>query len=218
MNEYSFVSTSTRPAATASPADKCEAILAAALALFAERTFDGTAVPLIAERAGVAAGTIYRCFDSKEALVNTLYRRWKGALSSTVAEAMAAGSTDEERFRLMWRGLWRFASSEPRALAFIETQHHGSYLDDESRALAASNEEAAVAYVRAAQDAGAIRQAPPGMLIALVFGAFVGIVKQAGPAGLTLDEAAMLASADVMWSALRSVTDEKSAARREESR
>ena len=79
--------------------DKREAILDAALELFAERTFDGTAVPLIAERAGVAAGTIYRYFDSKEALVNALYRRWKGELRRRAGEAIAAGGTHEERFR-----------------------------------------------------------------------------------------------------------------------
>lgn len=215
---YSFVSTPTATVAAASRADKREAILAAALALFAERTFDGTAVPLIAERAGVAAGTIYRYFGSKEALVNALYRRWKGALHSAFEESMTAGSTDEERFRLMWGGLWRFASSEPRALGFLETQHHESYLDEESRALTASIDAATMSYVQAAQEAGAIRQASPGMLIALVFGAFVGIVKLAGPAGLVYDEAAMHASADVMWSALRSGTDDKGGAHKKGSR
>src|SRR6202521_3088084 len=158
MNIHSMGALMATSTTRGASADKREAILAAALALFAERTFDGTAVPLIAERAGVAAGTIYRYFDGKEALVNALYRRWKGELSSTLAEAMAAGGTHEERFRLMWGGMWRFASEEPRALAFLETQHHESYLDEESRALAASIEAAAVSYVRAAQDAGAMRQ------------------------------------------------------------
>src|SRR6478736_3876176 len=100
-----FVTGTTTTIAHSTP-DKREAILEAALELFAERTFDGTAVPLIAERAGVAAGTIYRYFDSKEALVNALYRRWKGALRDALAQAMAVGGTDEERFRLMWEGLW----------------------------------------------------------------------------------------------------------------
>src|SRR5689334_15289154 len=57
--------------------DKREAILAAALELFVERGFYGTAVPEIAERAGVGAGTIYRYFESKETLVNELYREQK---------------------------------------------------------------------------------------------------------------------------------------------
>jgi len=48
--------------------DKQRQILDAALGLFAERGFHGTRVPLVAEAAGVATGTIYHYFDSK--------RRW----------------------------------------------------------------------------------------------------------------------------------------------
>ena len=204
----------TRPTANAASADKREAILAAALSLFAERTFDGTAVPLIAERAGVAAGTIYRYFDGKEALVNALYRRCKGELRDVLAGAIAAGRTHEERFRLMWRGQWMFAVEHPHALAFLETHHHEAYLDPESRALGAEIEAAATAYVRAAQKDGAMRAGSPGILIALVFGAFVGIVKQAGPGGLTHDEEAIRASADVMWSAVRAGIDDKNTTHR----
>src|SRR5215510_1707077 len=57
--------------------DKREAIMNAALELFVERGFFGTIVPEIADRAGVGAGTIYRYFDSKEALVNAIYREPK---------------------------------------------------------------------------------------------------------------------------------------------
>jgi AcrR family transcriptional regulator len=56
------------------------------LDLFAERGFYGTAVPLIAERAGVGAGTIYRYFDNKEALVNALYQKWKAELFHATLE------------------------------------------------------------------------------------------------------------------------------------
>src|SRR5688500_10180049 len=58
-------------------ADKREAFMNAALELFVGRGFHGTAVPEIAEMAGVGAGTIYRYFESKEALVNALYRQEK---------------------------------------------------------------------------------------------------------------------------------------------
>src|SRR4051812_14698782 len=57
--------------------DKRESIMSAALDLFVERGFFGTAVPEIADRAGVGAGTIYRYFESKEALVNAIYREQK---------------------------------------------------------------------------------------------------------------------------------------------
>lgn len=58
---------------------KRELIMNAALALFVERGFDGTTVPMISEKAGVGAGTIYRYFENKEALVNSLYQKYVGS-------------------------------------------------------------------------------------------------------------------------------------------
>src|SRR5712691_447598 len=46
---------------------------AAALYLFAERGADATPVPMIAERAGVAVGSLYRYYANKEELVARLY-------------------------------------------------------------------------------------------------------------------------------------------------
>jgi len=74
--------------------DKREAIMGAALDLFVERGFHGTAVPEIAQAAGVGAGTIYRYFEHKEALVNALYRPEK--------QAFAARGPDGRRNRGAW--------------------------------------------------------------------------------------------------------------------
>ena len=51
-----------------------ERISAAALALFAERGFDGTTTRAIAQRAGVNEVTIFRTFGSKEALFRQVAR------------------------------------------------------------------------------------------------------------------------------------------------
>jgi AcrR family transcriptional regulator len=189
------------PVATAE-SDRREAILDAALVLFAERTFEGTAVPLVAEAAGVAAGTIYRYFPSKEALVNALYQRWKGQLHDNLAAAIAAGGTPREQFGQLWRALWRFGATHPRAIAFLETHHHAPYLDEESVALGARIESETHAFVRAAQSSGAIRDTDPATVVALVMGAFGGLVKRAGPAGLREDDPLAATTEEMMWSAL----------------
>ena len=84
---------------TAHDTDKGEAILAAALDLFVERGFHGTSVPSVAERAGVAAGTIYHYFASKEALVNALFKRWKGEISTRVISEFPFERPVREQFR-----------------------------------------------------------------------------------------------------------------------
>ncbi|MFN0246911.1 MAG: TetR/AcrR family transcriptional regulator, partial [Kofleriaceae bacterium] len=77
--------------------DKREAILDAALELFVERGFFGTAVPEIADKAGVGAGTIYRYFESKEALVNAIYRQQKQRFAHVVLADFPASSSTREQ-------------------------------------------------------------------------------------------------------------------------
>jgi AcrR family transcriptional regulator len=134
MNDHSAMASNRTQ--VAEPSGKREAILDAALRLFSEHTFDGTAMPLIAEQAKVGAGTIYRYFDSKEALVNAVYRRWKAEMNRILLDEAPRGVTPRTEFGHWWRGLWRFAQENPAAFTFLETHHHESYLDEESRALA----------------------------------------------------------------------------------
>jgi len=53
--------------------DKRAEIIRAALELIAEHGFHGAPMAMIAEKAGVAAGTIYRYFESKDVLITELH-------------------------------------------------------------------------------------------------------------------------------------------------
>ena len=99
---------------------KREAILDAALHLFAERGFHGTAVPLVAKRAQVGAGTVYRYFDSKEALVNVLYREWKVRLSDAVLHEFPFDQTFREQLHVYWTRTVEFAVKYPKSFDFLE--------------------------------------------------------------------------------------------------
>src|SRR5262245_41831734 len=107
MNIHSSVT----PSHTEDP--KAEAILKAALELFVERGFHGTPVPEIAERAGVGAGTIYRSFANKEALVNVLYRRWKQSLAEKMISEFDPDRPAREQFRGVWERTADFALAHP---------------------------------------------------------------------------------------------------------
>jgi AcrR family transcriptional regulator len=157
--------------------DKREVILAAALGLFAERGFHGTAVPLVAERAGVGAGTIYRYFESKEALVNALYQKWKGELLTRVVTDFPGGASAREQFTAVWRRLANFVLENPEVYTFLELHHHGSYLDAESRALDNRLHDFAVGTIQRAQADGILKRVDPELLLALVHGAFIGVLR-----------------------------------------
>jgi AcrR family transcriptional regulator len=94
-------------------ADKREAIFAAALELFAERGFHGTAVPLVAEKAKVGAGTIYRYFESKEALVNALYQSEKRLMLDALLADFPFDKPHREQFRVFFQRMASYAKTRP---------------------------------------------------------------------------------------------------------
>jgi TetR/AcrR family transcriptional regulator, repressor of fatR-cypB operon len=171
----------------------------AALELFAERTYGATPVPEIAARAHVGAGTVYRHFESKEALANAVYRRCKTAMHDKLLAAVAGGGPAKDQFLRIWKGLAEFAAADPTALRFLELQHHDEYLDDESCRLRDRVFGTAESFLTAGQRAGAIRQEQPGMMIALAFGAFVGLFKESMVGRYTLDEAAIMRAGESAW-------------------
>lgn len=181
---------------------KSEAVLEAALRLFTDRGYEATSVPQIAGAAGVGVGTIYRYFPSKEALVNELFRYWKGRLLQALTQAIVA--TDggpQAAFQALWTALVTFQSAHPAAFQFLEMHYHGGYLDTDSQAVVAEVSELLAGYVTAG--AGVLKPLPAPVLTAIVFGAFVGLVKAAAAGELKLDPATLAAAGACCWAAIR---------------
>jgi AcrR family transcriptional regulator len=83
-----------------------ERIVGAAVKLFAEQGWDGTTTRDLATAAGIATGTLFNYFQSKEAVAATLVA---DALAKAQREFEstrdAAQSLEEDLFSLIWTGL-----------------------------------------------------------------------------------------------------------------
>jgi AcrR family transcriptional regulator len=183
--------------------DKADAILAAALDLFVEKGFHGTSVPSVAEKAGVAAGTIYHYFASKEALVNALYKSWKAQIAAALVTGFPFEKPVREQFRTIWERMADFAIEHPKELAFLELHHHGSYLDDESRRIENQTVDFGVEMVKRAQAEQAIKPLDPAMLVELANGAFLGVFRGAREGKLPLTKATLMDAERCCWEAVR---------------
>jgi len=113
--------------------DKRQAIIEAATELFAVRGFHGTPVPSIAEKAGVAVGTIYRHFPDKERLASEAYCHWKSAATKAVLAVYNRVLAPREQFGRSWRAMCAFALEHSAAIRFTEMQA-GPYLDEPAHA------------------------------------------------------------------------------------
>ena len=180
-------------------ADKRRRILRAALELFAERGFHGTAVPDVAERAEVGPGTIYRFVASKEELVNVLFRETKARLGQALMHGDDPSHEPRARFLALWDRLYAFAESDPVAVHFLELQDHAPYLDPTSRAVEHGVLLPIVEAVIAMQARGVLRaDLRPDVLIAFAWGGFVGLLKAERAGYLRLD-AELVRSAALVW-------------------
>lgn len=212
MNEYSFIIKLTLDEFWAGGGmartgaqkivDKRAAIIDAAVSLFASQGFHGTAVPDIAERAGVAAGTIYRYFETKEALVNALVAERKQAMLDAFVAAIGAGGGLETRFRRAWRQMVAFAIAHPDDFRFFELHHHETYIGDACRAVGDRLMAAAVGFVSEIVRAHGRTTPGPEVLVSLVWGGLVGLLKSADQRYLTLDAQMVDAAGLVLWHAI----------------
>ncbi len=182
--------------------DKRRIILDAALVAFAERGYHGTAVPEVADAAGVGTGTLYRYFANKEALVNEVYRDAKQRLRAALLDGAPAldparRGSGEVWFAELWRRLGAFAKAEPDAFRFLEMQDHAPYLDAASR-------EVELGLLAPLWIAGKrLRERSEGatvdVLIALLWGAFVGLIKAQRLGYLKLDDKQLAEAGSACW-------------------
>ncbi|HKA86005.1 MAG TPA: TetR/AcrR family transcriptional regulator [Haliangiales bacterium] len=182
--------------------DKREKILDAALTLFAERGFHGTPVPLVAEKARVGAGTVYRYFESKEALANVLFRRWKLEFAKFVLGDLDPELPTRAAFHRVWRKMFAFREAHPGAMKFLELHNHRTYLDAESATVEQQVLSPIRDFVVAAQQRGEVRRIAPEVAMAVVFGAYVGLVRAAEEGFLALTEKVIQDSETAAWGAI----------------
>jgi AcrR family transcriptional regulator len=97
---------------------------AAALRLFAERGADATPMPMIAEAAGVAVGSLYRYYANKEDLVARLYGDNYARLAQDLKHAHAQAVTTREKIAAMVRFICGFFDREWDLARFLLLEQH----------------------------------------------------------------------------------------------
>lgn len=102
---------------------KKDAILEAALTLFAEKGADATTTREIAEKAQTSEGNLYRHFEGKDDIVRTLFR----LSAMRFAEVLDASAGDHEdpdaRLAALVRGVFTFGERHPDAFTFLLASH-----------------------------------------------------------------------------------------------
>lgn len=101
--------------------------MAAAMKLLTEQGFHGAPMALIAERAGVGAGTIYRYFENRDVLIQSLYKEIYNKLIAFLVENYPENRPIRERFFHIARGLITYYKDRPLECGYTEQFHNSPY-------------------------------------------------------------------------------------------
>jgi len=179
-------------------------LLRAALDLFTSVGYRATTTPMLAERAGIAEGTIYRHVRGKEQLLNEVYRgaqRWAAAL---VRELDDRALRPAERLQRLARRFVEAAERDPAALRMLLHTREERLLDDRSREAAREFRDLLEGIVASGKSDGVVR-AGPAELWAGVWLAVVGWVgERVGAGEWTPDHPQVGLALDAAWDAIRS--------------
>lgn len=113
--------------------DKRDLIIRAALELVAEQGFHGAPMAMIANKAGVGAGTIYRYFENKDDLIRGIYSIVEQRIVVALTEGYPEKGPVRERFMHIGTVLITYLINSPLELRFIEQFHNSPYGVDHRR-------------------------------------------------------------------------------------
>ncbi len=115
------MNTKLEPELNVEPKGKRDQIIQAARALFAHKRFDEVSVPEIVSLAGVAQGTFYRYFTSKNALVDVLVADFSQAIVEAIAPILAIDEPLTDRIGEVLRRALEATMRYQDILSFLAT-------------------------------------------------------------------------------------------------
>jgi len=141
-------------------------IMRVAVQLFVAKGFEATTIKDIARGAGVAEGTLYRHFPSKEALAKHLFFTNLERLTRRVAAQVEYVQGAEEQLREYVRAVFAEFERDPDLFYFLILSEHRELVPGEAEHPGLILER----VIAAGQASGEISAADPMTLVSLVFG------------------------------------------------
>jgi AcrR family transcriptional regulator len=113
--------------------DKRNAILDAATRLFAERGLTAAPTSEISKQAGVAEGTLFTYFKTKDDLINALYREIKLELADAMMSDFPRKKKVDTRLRHVWDRYVNWGIANPKQHKVLAQLQVSEVLTQESR-------------------------------------------------------------------------------------
>ena len=182
---------------------KRDAILKAALNLIAANGFHGTPMSLVAKEAGVSAGIIYHYFESKDALIDELYRVVKQDFARAILANHQPDASIQQQLYQLERGVIRYFMAHPQETIFMEQYMKSPYNSPAVQAQIDEQFAPVDALIRRAQAEGLVKELPVQVLHSLTLDVASAIVQKHNAGLLDLNDAVIEQIVAACWDAVR---------------
>ena len=186
--------------------DKRDEIVRAALELIAEYGFHGAPMAMIADRAGVGAGTIYRYFENKDVLITELYREVEEKLYAVLLEGYATEKPFRERFLHLGTALLRYFIESPLNFRYLEQFHNSPYGVAFRRDKILGKKGGCDVFRELFEDGisqQVMKDLPLPVLFALAFGPLLTVARDHILSFISLDDALIARTVEACWDGIR---------------
>ena len=156
---------------------KREQILDTALKLFVTNGFHATPTSRIAKDAGVATGTLFHYFKTKEELINTLYLEIKDNLTNSLLENVNAQETLKAKLRQIFFNYIVWAVDHPNHQQFYTSYSNSPFITNLTKELGLQRFQFIYELIEKGQDEDILKAVPIDLLVEAMQGLLNGIIK-----------------------------------------
>jgi len=184
--------------------EKRAAIIQATLELVSENGFHGSPMAMVAQRAGVAAGTIYRFFESKDVLIGATYGDLEERLRKKALEGYPEQGNAREKFTHLARVLVTQWISSPVEFRFLEQFHNSPYGVELRRdKLLGKERDLCREIFEEALETHMVKELPIPMLFSLAFAPLIFICRDHILGFFKLNDSMLQQALDGCWNAVK---------------
>ncbi|AKB85248.1 TetR/AcrR family transcriptional regulator [Methanococcoides methylutens] len=180
---------------------KREQIINAAIRLFVEQGFDNTPTSQISKEAGVATGTLFNYFSTKEELINEAYLYVKTNLFEMLSESCRSYISTKEAFEGVWFSLIEWGYNNRMESEFSRVFVNSVYITK----LTKKRYEELGGPIRDLMargfDEGLFKDVPVELLQNVIGGVYQGVMNYMYELD-ELDEKLVASSFDMLWDAI----------------
>lgn len=152
-------------------------ILDAATELFTAADYAGVTMPEVAARARIGLQTLYRHFQSKEALANAVFRKNKSIWAAATFANWPESAPPAEQFQTYWSRLCAYARKNRQVALYNERDPLGGEFDARSKALRNELDSRSTQVLSSWIASGEVKPLPGEVLKALIHGTFHRILE-----------------------------------------